>query len=126
MMVFGAGAALAGLAGAIAGPALVTQPSMAALLGPILFVVVVFGGLGSLAGAFIASLIIGLVQTFAIAVNVSLNDIVQPLGFSLPAPAVLGDLWNATLAQLGPVIPYLLLVLMLVFRPTGLMGTRET
>ncbi len=126
MMVFGAGAALAGLAGAIAGPALVTQPSMAALLGPILFVVVVFGGLGSLAGAFIASLIIGLVQTFAIAVNVSLNDVFQPLGLSLPAPAVLGDLWNATLAQLGPVIPYLLLVLMLVFRPTGLMGTRET
>ncbi|MGR9941712.1 hypothetical protein ACUOIO_26855, partial [Escherichia coli] len=95
-------------------PALVTQPSMAALLGPILFVVVVFGGLGSLAGAFIASLIIGLVQTFAIAVNVSLNDVFQPLGISLPAPAVLGDLWNATLAQLGPVIPYLLLVLMLV------------
>ena len=69
MLVFGAGAALAGLAGVIAGPALVTQPSMAASLGPILFVVIVVGGLGSLSGAFVASLLIGLVQTFAVAMN---------------------------------------------------------
>ena len=73
MLVFGVGAALAGLAGVIAGPALVTQPSMAALLGPILFVVVVVGGLGSLPGAFFASLLIGLLQTFAIAVDLSLR-----------------------------------------------------
>jgi branched-chain amino acid transport system permease protein len=66
MLVFGAGAALAGLAGVIAGPALVTQPAMASLLGPILFVVIVVGGLGSLTGAFVASLLIGLVQTFAV------------------------------------------------------------
>src|SRR5215475_6033959 len=56
MLVFGVGSALAGLAGVIAGPALVTQSDMAAALGPILFVVIVFGGLGSLPGAFIASL----------------------------------------------------------------------
>ena len=56
MVVFGVGAALAGLAGAIAGPALVTQSSMASSLGPILFVVIVVGGLGSLQGAFFASL----------------------------------------------------------------------
>ena len=67
MAVFGVGSALAGLAGVIAGPALVTQPSMAALLGPILFVVVIVGGLGSLAGAFIASLLVGIIQTFAVA-----------------------------------------------------------
>ena len=60
MSVFGVGAALAGIAGVIAGPALVTQASMAALLGPILFVVVVVGGLGSLSGALVASLFIGL------------------------------------------------------------------
>src|ERR1700687_2772689 len=64
MLVFGVGSALAGVAGVIAGPALVTQSNMAALLGPILFVVVVIGGLGSLSGAFIASLLIGLLQTF--------------------------------------------------------------
>lgn len=121
MLVFGVGAALAGLAGVIAGPALVTQPAMAALLGPILFVVVVVGGLGSLSGAFVASLLIGLVQTFAVAINVSLQDVFGP-----EIASRLGDLGAVTVAQIAPVIPYLLLVLVLIFRPKGLMGTRET
>ena len=43
-------------------------------MGPIVFVVVVFGGLGSLAGCFIASLIMGFVQTFAVVFDVSLAD----------------------------------------------------
>jgi hypothetical protein len=47
-LVFGVGTALAAVAGVIAEPALVTQSNMAGLLGPILFVVVVVGGLGSL------------------------------------------------------------------------------
>ena len=120
-VVFGVGATMAGLAGVIAGPALVTQPSMAAMLGPILFVVIVVGGLGSLTGAFVASLLIGLVQTFAVAMNFSLA------GFSgVSAPPYLSDLWQVTVAQLAPVIPYLMLVLILIFRPTGLMGTRES
>src|SRR3546814_16013516 len=59
MMVFGFGCGLAAIAGVIAGPALVTDPAMAAPLGPILFVVVVFGGLGSLPGAFISAMLIG-------------------------------------------------------------------
>jgi branched-chain amino acid transport system permease protein len=121
MLVFGAGAALAGLAGVIAGPALVTQPSMASLLGPILFVVIVVGGLGSLTGAFVASLLIGLIQTFAVAMNFSLAEVLGPV-----APPFLGDLWPVTFAELAPVMPYLLLVLVLIFRPTGLMGTRES
>jgi len=120
MLVFGAGAALAGLAGVIAGPALVTEPTMAANLGPILFVVIVIGGLGSLTGAFIASLLIGIVQTFAVALNFSLAGVFGP-----QAPPFLGDLWQVTVAQVAPVLPYLLLVLMLIFRPTGLLGTRE-
>jgi branched-chain amino acid transport system permease protein len=114
MLVFGVGAALAGLAGVIAGPALVTQPSMAALLGPILFVVIVVGGLGSLSGAFVASILIGLVQTFAVAINASLTDLFGPT-----IGAANGDLGNVTVAQVAPVIPYLLLVLILIFRPTG-------
>jgi branched-chain amino acid transport system permease protein len=126
MMVFGAGCGLAALAGVIAGPALVTQPAMAASLGPILFVVVVVGGLGSLPGAFVASLLIGLVQTFAVALNVSLADVVAPLGITLNRASVGGDLWTATVAQVAPIIPYLLLVLVLVFRPHGLMGNRDT
>ncbi|MEO5882739.1 MAG: branched-chain amino acid ABC transporter permease [Caldimonas sp.] len=126
MMVFGAGCGLAALAGVIAGPALITQPAMAASLGPILFVVVVVGGLGSLGGAFVASLLIGLIQTFAVALNVSLADVVAPLGLTLTRDSIGGDLWMATVAQVAPIIPYLLLVLVLIFRPHGLMGNRET
>ena len=126
MMVFGVGCGLAALAGVIAGPALVTQPAMAASLGPILFVVVVVGGLGSLQGAFIAALLIGLVQTFAVALNVSLADVMAPLGITLTRDTIGGDLWMATVAQVAPIIPYLLLVLVLIFRPKGLMGYRET
>ncbi len=126
MMVFGVGAALAGVAGVIAGPALVTQAGMAALLGPILFVVVVVGGLGSLQGAFIASLLIGLLQTFAISSNVSLADIFSGFNFS-PAPkTMLGDLWRVTVAQIAPILPYMLLMLILIVRPTGLLGNRDT
>jgi branched-chain amino acid transport system permease protein len=121
MLVFGAGAALAGLAGVIAGPALVTQPAMASLLGSILFVVIVVGGLGSLTGAFVASLLIGLVQTFAVAMNFSFAELFGPV-----APPFLGDLWKVTIAELAPVMPYLLLVLVLIFRPTGLLGRRES
>src|SRR5436309_3408467 len=79
MLVFGVGTALAAVAGVIAGPALVTQANMAGLLGPILFVVVVVGGLGSLPGAFVASLLIGLVQTFAVSMNGSLAGAFGPL-----------------------------------------------
>ena len=38
----------------------------------------------------------------------------------------MGDLWQVTIAQLAPIIPYLLLVIILIVRPTGLMGTRES
>ncbi len=119
--VFGAGAALAGLAGVIAGPALVTQPSMAAMLGPILFVVIIVGGLGSLTGALLASLAIGLIQTFAVAINASLASTFGPT-----PPPYLDDLWRVSVAQLAPALPYVLLVLVLAFRPAGLMGTRQT
>jgi branched-chain amino acid transport system permease protein len=125
MLVFGCGCALAGVAGVIAGPALVTQSNMAALLGPILFVVVVLGGLGSLSGAFVASLLIGLVQTFAVSVNGSLADLFGLFGMTLDPGSSFSDLWNVSLAQIAPIIPYLLLVLILIVRPGGLLGTRE-
>lgn len=125
MMVFGVGSALAGLAGAIAGPVLGTFPGMAVILGPIVFVVIVVGGLGSLKGAFIASLLIGFLQTFAVAIDFGFGDLFAMLGITSPGDNVLGDLYRVTIAQLGPLLPYLLLVLMLIFRPTGLYGTRE-
>jgi branched-chain amino acid transport system permease protein len=127
MSVFGVGSALAGVAGVIGGPILITQPSMAAALGPILFVIVVVGGLGSLAGAFIASLLIGFIQTFAVAIDLAVSDVFSWIGITEP-PAALGalvsDIWNVSVSQVGPVIPYLLLVAMLIFRPMGLIGKR--
>ncbi len=110
MLVFGAGAALAGLAGVIAGPALVTQPDMASLLGPILFVVIVVGGLGSLTGAFVASLLIGLVQTFAVAMNFSFAEVLGPV-----APPF-GDTRVMT-ARLSALAPWLAFALALVAAP---------
>jgi len=62
-----------------------------------------------------------LVQTFAVAMNISFSELFGPI-----APPLLGDLWQVTIAQLAPVIPYLLLVTVLIFRPTGLIGKRET
>lgn len=125
MFVFGVGVGLAAVAGVIAGPALVTQSDMAAALGPLLFVVVVIGGLGSLTGAFIASLLIGLLQTFAVASNASLAGFFGNVPWAHFMATYLSDVWSVTVAQIAPVLPYLLLVLMLIFRPRGLMGTRE-
>ena len=125
MMVFGAGAALAGLAGVIGGSTFVTEPSMAAAVGPVIFVVVVVGGMGSLGGAFLASLLIGVLQTFAVALDVSLGSALAGLGL-VPGAAIAGNtLLTLTLSQVAPILPYLLLVLILIFRPKGLLGTRE-
>lgn len=126
MGVFGVGSGLAGLAGVIAGPALGTFPGMAFVLGSIVFVVIVVGGLGSLGGALIASLLIGWLQTFAIAIDVSVNDFLGLFGIVFDADHMLRDLWTLRLPQVAPILPYLLLVLILIFRPTGLMGRRET
>jgi len=126
MLVFGGGCALAGLAGVIGGNAFVTEPGMAAAVGSIVFVVVVFGGMGSLAGAFVASLFFGAVQTFAVALDWSLLDLVRHAGLDVAADSGLRQVLSISIAQAAPVLPYLLMVLMLIVRPTGLMGTRET
>ena len=126
MIVFGVGAALAGVAGVIAGPVLGVFPGMAAFLGSIVFVVVVIGGLGSLGGAFIASLLIGIVQTFAVALNLSVGTMAGSIGIPVLKLPALHDFWRITVAQVAPMIPYFLLVLILIVRPTGLFGTRDT
>jgi branched-chain amino acid transport system permease protein len=125
MLVFAGGAALAGLAGVIGGNAFVTEPGMAVSVGTIVFVVVVFGGMGSLAGAFIASLIIGAVQTFSVAFDYSLLSLFGTIGIKVNPESGWMELWKVTIAQAAPVLPYLLMVAMLIVRPKGLMGTRE-
>lgn len=125
MGVFGAGAALAGLAGVIGGSTFVTEPAMALTVGSVIFVVVVVGGMGSLAGAFLASLLIGVVQTFAVALDWSLATALRGLGVAL-SPAAADSTWlKLTLSQVAPILPYLFLVLILIFRPKGLLGTRD-
>ncbi len=125
MLVFGGGCALAGLAGVIGGNAFVTEPGMAAAVGSIVFVVAVVGGMGSLAGAFIASLLIGIVQTFAVAMDYSLLNLFARMGLAVTAQTPFYSLWKLTIAQAAPIMPFVLLVLILIFRPKGLMGTRE-
>jgi branched-chain amino acid transport system permease protein len=96
--VFGVGCGLAALAGVVGGSTFVTEPSMAMTLGPLAFVVVVLGGVGSLTGALVASLLIGLLQTAVVA---------------WPHTAV--SVW-------APVLPFALLVMVLLFKPSGLLG----
>jgi POT family proton-dependent oligopeptide transporter len=117
------GCALAGLAGVIGGNAFVTEPSMAAAVGSIVFVVIVVGGLGSLAGAFIASLAIGIIQTFAVALDWSLMSSFREWGWTGDAARAIGMI---KLSQFAPVLPYILMVLILIFRPRGLLGRRDT
>jgi branched-chain amino acid transport system permease protein len=122
-LVFAGGTALAALAGVIGGNALVTEPGMAEAVGPIVFVVVVVGGLGSLGGAFVASLLIGVLQTFMVGANYSFVDFARTFGLELHSAPLLARL---SLTQFAPVMPYLLMVAILIFRPRGLMGARET
>jgi branched-chain amino acid transport system permease protein len=125
MLVFGGGAALAALAGVIGGNAFVTEPAMAGQVGSIIFVVTVVGGMGSLAGAFVASLLIGLLQTFAVSLDWSVASGLSNFGIIVPPTNYAYPVLSLTLSQVAPVLPYLLLVLVLIFRPRGLMGTRE-
>lgn len=125
MLVFGAGSALAGLAGVIGGSTFVTEPAMAATVGSVIFVVVVVGGMGSLAGAFLASVLIGVIQTFAVALDYSLAGALGALGLTFSDAVANNTFMKMTISQVAPILPYLFLVLILIFRPKGLLGTRE-
>ena len=95
-VVVGLGTALAGLAGVVAAPFLSLSPSMSSDVLIDSFVVVVVGGLGSLAGAFIAAMVLGLVQA-------------------------LGAVWLPDAAAL---LPFLLMVGILLWKPAGFAGSR--
>lgn len=126
MMVFGFGCALAAVAGVLGGNILGTEPAMAIQLGPIVFVVIVVGGLGSLGGALVASLFIGIMDNLAVTFDWPFGKFFAVFGLDPNAiEGIAQDLVNMTSAQVAPVLPYLLLVLMLIFRPRGLFGTRD-
>ena len=124
--VFAGGCLLAGLAGVIGGNYQTTEPGMAEAMGPIVFVVVVFGGLGSLAGCFIASILMGMIQTFAVVIDYSVADLLRPLGLALKADNLLMEVLTVPIARIGALLPFAMMILILLFRPRGLMGTRDT
>ena len=86
----------------------------------------VFGGLGSLAVASIASLIMGLVQTFAVVLDVSFADLLARLGLPVTSATPLAEFLTIPLPRVGALLPYLMLILVLLVKPRGLMGTRDT
>ena len=125
MLVFGGGSALAGLAGVIGGALRVTEPSMALAVGAVVFAVIVIGGMGSLTGAFVASVGLGVIESFAVGSDRSIADGLMAVGMAV-TPATLGyAVWSVKVSQIAAILPYLLLVLILIFRPKGLFGTRE-
>ncbi|MCB1341844.1 MAG: branched-chain amino acid ABC transporter permease [Pseudooceanicola sp.] len=128
MGVFGVGTALAGVAGVLAGPVLGTFPGMAFVLGSIVFVTIVIGGLGSLWGALVASLLLGWLTTFAASSSFAFSTLLEGIGMVRPEDmdeSMLRDLWTLTLPQIGPILPYILMILILVLRPYGLFGKRD-
>ncbi|MDX3895587.1 branched-chain amino acid ABC transporter permease [Pusillimonas sp.] len=109
MMLFGFGAALAGLAGFMAGPITSIQSGMGEPVLILALVVIVTGGIGSVRGAFYGALIIGLIDTFGRAF----------------LPGILQMVFNDSIAQttgpaLAAVMVYLLMAVILVLRPNGL------
>jgi len=81
--------------------------------------------MGSLSGAFLASVLIGVIQTFAVAFDYSLLDVLPRLGVQVSDALRANSIAKLTIAQVAPILPYLFLVLILIFRPKGLLGTRE-
>ena len=108
-LVFGLGAALAGLAGLMQAPILTVQIGMGENILILAFVIIVIGGIGSIRGALIAALLIGLVDTLGRSFAVDLLRL-----FMAPSPA----------RTVGPAIAsmliYLLMAVVLYIRPSGL------
>lgn len=112
-IVFALGAALAALAGALMGPISAVQIGMGeSILIPAL-VVIVIGGIGSVRGAFVASLLVGLVDTAG-------RAFLPPLLREVLAPALAADVGPA----ISSIAMYMLMAGVLVFKPSGLFPAR--
>jgi branched-chain amino acid transport system permease protein len=108
-VVFGCGAALAGLAGLLVGPIYSVQPGMGELVLIQVFVVIVIGGIGSIRGAFAGALIVGMVDTLGRAfLKPALSTVLSPTAADAAGPA------------LASMLIYLLMAVVLAFRPAGL------
>lgn len=97
MFVFGVGTWMAGLAGVAIAPILTVFPGLADQVGMDAFIVVVTGGFGSLAGAFIVSIIFGLLSSYGV----------------------------QFVSQFAPVLMVVFMAVVLAFRPNGLFGAKD-
>lgn len=113
-IVFGFGAALAGLAGLMAGPIYAVQPGMGELILIQVFVVIVIGGIGSIRGALVGAIIVGVVDTMGRAfLKPLLATILSPTAAESAGPA------------LASMLIYLLMAVVLAVRPAGLFAARN-
>ncbi len=112
-IVFGCGAALAGLAGLMAGPIYSVQPGMGELILIQVFVVIVIGGIGSIRGALLGAIIVGVVDTLGRAfLKPLLGQVISPTAAESAGPA------------LASMMIYLLMAVVLAVRPAGLFPSR--
>jgi branched-chain amino acid transport system permease protein len=112
-VVFGFGAALAGLAGLMAGPIYTVQPGMGETILIQVFVVIVIGGIGSIRGALAGALIVGLVDTLGRAfLKPTLATVLSPTAADTAGPAI------------ASMLIYLLMAVVLALRPAGLFPAR--
>jgi branched-chain amino acid transport system permease protein len=108
-VVFGGGAALAGLAGLMAGPIYAVQPGMGEQILIQVFVVIVIGGIGSIRGALAGALVVGMVDTLGRAfLKPALATVLSPTAAESAGPA------------LASMLIYLLMAAVLAIRPEGL------
>jgi branched-chain amino acid transport system permease protein len=108
-LVFGLGAALAGLAGLMAGPLYAVQPGMGEQILIQVFVVIVIGGIGSIRGALVGAVVVGMVDTLG-------RAFLRPMLSTLVAPTAADKVGPA----LASMLIYLLMAAVLFFRPQGL------
>ena len=113
-IVFGVGAMLAGFAGAMVAPILSVEPGMGDNVLILAFVVIVIGGIGSIRGAFIAALLIGLVDTLGRFFAPTLLKLVLD-----PSTA------SQTGRAIAPMLIYILMAAVLFFRPSGLFPSKQ-
>jgi branched-chain amino acid transport system permease protein len=114
MVVFGFGAMLAGFAGAMVAPILSVEPGMGDNILILAFVVIVIGGIGSIRGAFLAAILIGLVDTVGRSFAPNLLRL-----FLDPADA------SQTGRAIAPMLIYIFMAAVLFFRPSGLFPVKH-
>jgi len=109
MLVFGLGAMLAGFAGAMVAPILSVEPGMGNNILILTFVVIVIGGIGSIRGAFVAAILVGLVDTVGRTFGpILLQKVLDPSAAS------------QTGRTLAPMLIYIMMAIVLFARPSGL------